>query len=64
NGIKTFGNAYKYIVNNENNIMANSPTAEYIARWAVKFGGNKFSYDYDYFEPVYIKNFVIKRSKK
>ncbi|MCH7772683.1 MAG: tRNA (adenosine(37)-N6)-threonylcarbamoyltransferase complex dimerization subunit type 1 TsaB [Bacteroidetes bacterium] len=65
NGIKTFGNAYKYIVNNENNITANSPTAEYIARWAVKFGGNKFSYDYDYFEPVYIKNFVIKkRSKK
>ncbi|MCH7515559.1 MAG: tRNA (adenosine(37)-N6)-threonylcarbamoyltransferase complex dimerization subunit type 1 TsaB, partial [Bacteroidetes bacterium] len=52
NGIKTFGNAYKYIVNNENNITANSPTAEYIARWAVKFGGNKFSYDYDYFEPV------------
>ncbi|MCH7722648.1 MAG: tRNA (adenosine(37)-N6)-threonylcarbamoyltransferase complex dimerization subunit type 1 TsaB [Bacteroidetes bacterium] len=65
NGIKTFGNAYKYIVNNENNITANSPTAEYIARWAVKFGGNKFSYDYDYFEPVYIKNFVVKkRSKK
>lgn len=64
NGIKIFGNAYKYIVNNENNITANSPTAEYIARWAVKFGGNKFSYDYDYFEPVYIKNFVIKRSKK
>lgn len=64
NGIKTFGNAYKYIVNNENNITANSPTAEYIARWAVKFGSDKFSYDYDYFEPVYIKNFVIKRSKK
>ena len=65
NGIKTFGNAYKYIVNNENNITANYTTAEYIARWAVKFGGNKFSYDYDYFEPVYIKNFVIKkRSKK
>lgn len=65
NCIKTFGNAYKYIVNDENNITADSPTAEYIARWAVKFGSNKFSYDYDYFEPVYIKNFVVKkRSKK
>lgn len=60
NGIKTFGNAYKYSVNNENNIMSSSPTAEYIARWAVKFGSDKFSYDYDYFEPVYIKNFVVK----
>lgn len=60
NGIKTFGNAYKYSVNNENNIMSSSPTAEYIARWAVKFGIDKFSYDYDYFEPVYIKNFVVK----
>jgi len=60
NGIKIFGNAYKYSVNNENNIMSSSPTAEYIARWAVKFGSDKFSYDYDYFEPVYIKNFVVK----
>lgn len=60
NGIKTFGNAYNYSVNNENNIMSSSPTAEYIARWAVKFGSDKFSYDYDYFEPVYIKNFVVK----
>ena len=65
NGIKTFGNAYKYIVKNENNITASSPTAEYIAKWAVKFGSDKFRYDYDYFEPVYIKNFIVKkRSKK
>ena len=65
NGIKTFGNAYKYIVNNTTNITASSPTAEYIAKWAVKFGIDKFSHDYDYFEPVYIKNFVVKkRSKK
>jgi tRNA threonylcarbamoyladenosine biosynthesis protein TsaB len=64
NGIKTFGNAYKYIVNNEKNITASSPTAEYIARWAVKFGMNKFSYDYDYIEPVYIKNFVVKKSSE
>lgn len=64
NGIKTFGNAYKYIVKIENNITASSPTAEYIAKWAVKFGTEKFSYDYDYFEPIYFKNFVIKKRYK
>jgi tRNA threonylcarbamoyladenosine biosynthesis protein TsaB len=51
--------------NRENRIMRNiiSPDAVHIARWANTYGKNLATYDYDYLEPDYHKNFIIKAKK-
>jgi len=62
-GIKVIGNACNIIDESQNTFS--SPDAEYIAKWALKFGKELFSNEYDYFEPMYIKNFkVLERDKK
>lgn len=38
------------------------PNAASVARWAYKFGKDLVSYDYDFLEPMYLKNFVPKKS--
>ncbi|MBI9070018.1 MAG: tRNA (adenosine(37)-N6)-threonylcarbamoyltransferase complex dimerization subunit type 1 TsaB [Melioribacteraceae bacterium] len=40
-----------------------SPNAISIAKWAVLFGENSATHDYDYLEPTYMKNFVAKVKK-
>ncbi|MGA9291553.1 MAG: tRNA (adenosine(37)-N6)-threonylcarbamoyltransferase complex dimerization subunit type 1 TsaB [Ignavibacteriaceae bacterium] len=40
-----------------------SPDAEYIAKWSILFGKQKVLYDYEYLEPTYIKNFIVKERK-
>ena len=62
---KVIGNA-NYLLNKaEQQQMISSPHAEYIAKWALKYGGDLFSKEYDYFEPMYVKNFIVKgRIKK
>lgn len=37
-----------------------SPKTEYVASWAKHFGEDQLKYDFDYLEPNYIKNFVVK----
>ncbi|MDP4173888.1 MAG: tRNA (adenosine(37)-N6)-threonylcarbamoyltransferase complex dimerization subunit type 1 TsaB [Bacteroidota bacterium] len=39
------------------------PSASSVARWAYKFGKDSLTYDYDFLEPFYLKNFVIKEHK-
>jgi tRNA threonylcarbamoyladenosine biosynthesis protein TsaB len=64
-GTKVIGNAYSMQNKNSQQNIINSPNAEYIAKWALKYGRDLFSNKYDYFEPMYIKNFkVIERNKK
>jgi hypothetical protein len=61
--MKVFGNAYSRI-NNSPTYNISSPSAEYIAKWALKYGNNLFSNDFDYFEPMYVKNIKIKERVK
>ncbi|UCH65002.1 MAG: tRNA (adenosine(37)-N6)-threonylcarbamoyltransferase complex dimerization subunit type 1 TsaB [Ignavibacterium sp.] len=64
-GTKVIGNANAILNKNSQQHMISSPSAEFIARWALKYGKDLFSNEYDYFEPMYVKNFqVTKRNKK
>ncbi|MCL6495841.1 MAG: tRNA (adenosine(37)-N6)-threonylcarbamoyltransferase complex dimerization subunit type 1 TsaB, partial [Ignavibacterium sp.] len=51
------------------NISANpekliSPEPEFVGSWAIKFGKNKLVKDFDFLEPNYIKDFIVKEVKK
>ena len=63
-GILQFGNAF-LDENKEKGSLRNiiSPDAVHIARWARTHGKNLANYDYDYLEPDYHKNFIIKAKK-
>lgn len=41
-----------------------SPEPEFVGFWAVEFGYNKLVIDFDFLEPNYIKNFIVKEVKK
>ena len=64
NGILQFGNIF-LDENKENGSPRNiiSPDAVHIARWARTYGKDLATYDYDYLEPDYHKNFIIKAKK-
>jgi tRNA threonylcarbamoyladenosine biosynthesis protein TsaB len=40
-----------------------SPKPEYVAKWARHFGKDRLTYDFDFLEPDYLKNFTIKDKK-
>ena len=40
-----------------------APDAEYVAKWAALNGENKEVYDFDYLEPNYLKEFLVKEKK-
>ena len=63
-GIKVFGNASYLLEENKNNSSISSPSAEHIAEWALKFGEKNSTFDYDYIEPFYLKNFIVKMRHK
>jgi tRNA threonylcarbamoyladenosine biosynthesis protein TsaB len=65
--ILIFGNA---LLDSGNNLLQksqqkniSSPNAKYIAEWSIKFGQDKLTNNYDYIEPSYIKNFIVKEKK-
>lgn len=41
-----------------------SPEPEYVGFWAIEFGKNKLIRDFDFLEPNYIKDFIVKEVKK
>lgn len=51
-----FGNALK----NGNKMPVVSPSASLIAKWAYLFGKDLLTYDFDFLEPAYLKNFIIR----
>ncbi|RKZ00136.1 MAG: tRNA (adenosine(37)-N6)-threonylcarbamoyltransferase complex dimerization subunit type 1 TsaB [Ignavibacteriae bacterium] len=64
-GTKVFGNALK-MVNGETetgNHFTFSPDPLYIAKWAERFGQERKIINYDYLEPNYLKNFIVKERK-
>ena len=63
-GIKVFGSASYLLEENKYNSLISSPSAEYVAEWALKFGEKSSTFDYDYLEPFYLKNFIVKMRHK
>lgn len=59
-----FGNAINYTQDNKSEFEFSAPSARYIAKWAEKFGNDKLTYNYDYLEPDYLKELIIKGIKK
>ncbi len=43
--------------------LVTAPRATYIARWAYLFGKELLTFDYDYLEPYYLKQFIAKVKK-
>ncbi len=41
-----------------------APSSKYVAMWAEKFGRDKLTFNYDYLEPDYLKDLIIKGIKK
>ena len=57
-GYPVFGNA----IDKENEYSAPSPL--YVAEWCRQFGAEHKTLDYDFLEPNYFKNFIVKESRK
>lgn len=41
-----------------------SPGVEFIGKWALNFGIEKLTFDKDFLQPNYIKDFIVKETKK
>jgi len=63
-GIRVFGSASYLLEENKNSSLISSPSAEYVAEWALKFGEKNSTFNYDYLEPMYLKNFIVKMRHK
>jgi tRNA threonylcarbamoyladenosine biosynthesis protein TsaB len=63
-GINVFGSASYLLEENKNNSIMSTPSPEYVAEWALKFGEKNSTFDYDYLEPYYLKNFIVKMRHK
>lgn len=61
---KIFGNAVKINSGSENCKIISSPSPEFVAKWALIFAKDKEIFNYDYLEPLYIKNFIVKERQK
>jgi len=59
-GYKVFGNASYLVDEDKNSNIISAPSAEYVAEWALKFGRKSSTFNYDYLEPRYLKNFIVK----
>ena len=60
-----FGNAAQKFAEDDElkRTAVSAPRALYVAKWADNYGGQLGTFDYDYLEPEYLKNFIIKGSK-
>lgn len=46
------------------NTKISVPNSLNVARWYIKYGSDTLTSDYDYLEPNYLKNFIVKERKK
>ncbi len=62
--IKIHGNELLFgnILTNQNKIV--SPEPEMVGLWSLKFGIKNIIHDFDFLEPNYIKDFIVKEVKK
>ena len=61
-GYKVFGNSGLLL--EQNNRFPMVPDPLYIAKWAVEFGKDLRTYNFDFLEPNYLKEFIIKEKSK
>jgi len=54
-----FGNSSVDSQNNSHYVIS-SPSPFYVAKWCKLFGEPILTFDYDYLEPNYFKNFIVK----
>ena len=59
---QVFGDAAKLL--NRELLNPISPDPLFIAKWAVHFGIDKKTFKYDFLEPNYLKNFIVKEKLK
>lgn len=59
NNILVFGNVIIDNYNTKNRIIS-APNASSIGKWAYLFGKDLLNYNFDFLEPNYLKNFVVK----
>ena len=60
-GCKVFGNS-AFLLGREV-VIPSAPDPLFIAKWSVEFGSKKKTFKYDFLEPNYIKNFIVKEKK-
>jgi len=58
-GNKNAANKYGNVFTDDSGNMS-VPGAVYIAKWAVSYGNSLLTLNYDYIEPNYLKNFIVK----
>ena len=61
-GIRVFGNSV--VLLNQDLVIPSVPDPLFIAKWAVKFGSNNKIFNYDFIEPNYLKEFIVKEKNK
>ena len=60
--IGVFGNSV--VLLNQDLVIPSVPDPLFIAKWAVKFGINNKIFNYDFIEPNYLKEFIVKEKNK
>lgn len=63
-GMKIFGDACYLIEGEKFDHGMSLISALDITHWALEFGLEGFNYDFDYLEPYYLKNFIVKERLK
>jgi len=61
-GFKVFGNSA--VLLKTDLLIPSVPDPLFIAKWAVRFGTNKKIFNYDFIEPNYLKEFIVKEKSK
>ena len=61
-GDVVFGNSLVDSHSNSHYVLS-SPNPFYVAKWCKLFGDQLLTFDYDYLEPNYFKNFIVKGQK-
>jgi tRNA threonylcarbamoyladenosine biosynthesis protein TsaB len=61
-GFKVFGNSS--VLLGKQVEYPSVPDPLFIAKWAVNFGGDRKTFNYDFLEPNYLKDFIVKEKNK
>jgi hypothetical protein len=61
-GFKVFGNSVS--LNEKQVDYPLVPEPLFVAKWAIEFGMSKKTFNYDFLEPNYLKDFIVKEKNK
>ena len=60
-GCQVFGNSNLLLNKTSEHPLV--PDALYVAKWALEFGAKNKKFKYDFLEPNYLKDFIVKEKK-